>query len=414
MTPARQVIREYRWREIFPALMLLRVFRCSVRIHAILLSLIATILISQGWKVCAYFALPDEHPIRRQIVNREVAALPPLVSSSKALSSASAGWGQLLAPMQQEFERFAQPVRNFFSLKLSNEEKLFYLLGFAWTLLVGAFFAGVISRTAVFDLASQERYGVFRALRFVALRFRSFLGAPLMPLLLLGGMLIPVFLLGAAAEYISTFIASLLWGFAVIWGLVLGMVAILALFSWPLYWPALATEDADSFDALGSSIGYVSQRPFSYFLYAMIAAIISGAGLVLFVLLLLFGQTLLHFGMTTGGGAEIADKFLGLSFRPTEELTTSMLGFWDYLATHLIDAYLFSAFWTSATGVYLLLRYDVDRAELDDIYRDGAEDEKPMPKLAREMGLTGETASMESPVTSSAPAASPETPKAEQ
>src|SRR5262245_15700882 len=64
MQPARQVIREFRWNEIFPGLMLVRVFRSSVRIHALVLSLIATILILQGWRLSALLILPMDHPVR--------------------------------------------------------------------------------------------------------------------------------------------------------------------------------------------------------------------------------------------------------------------------------------------------------------------------------------------------------------
>ena len=159
----------------------------------------------------------------------------------------------------------------------------------------------------------------------------------------------------------------------------------------------LAIEESDSFDAIGSSFGFISQRPFSYFLYILIAAVVTSAGLILFSLLIQVGMSLLTFGMVAGGGQDVY-LLISASSRNSDNLSSSVMKFWEFFASFLTDAYLFSAFWTSATGIFLLMRHDVDGAELDDIYRDDGENEKPMPKLAREMGLTGEAASMTSPV----------------
>jgi hypothetical protein len=410
MQPARQVIREFRWKEIFPCLMLIRVFRCSLRIHALVLSLIATILITQGWKASAILCLPETDPIRVKMQLEEREPFYLFVATEMASTKAASGIvsRRVFDPFLQVFEKFALPVREFFAPQESYAQRGYYLLGFGWTLLVGSFFAGVICRTAAFDLASQERYGVFRAIRFVTLKMRSFLAAPLMPLLVLLGLLLPIFLLGLLTTNVSPFVASLLWGFAIVWGLLLGVVGMTVLFSWPLLWPALASEDSDSFDAIGNAFGYVSQRPFSYFLYVLIAAVVTSAGLILFSMLIHVGMSLLHFGMFAGGGREVY-WLISVSSRSQDKLSTGVMNFWEFFASFLTDAYLFSAFWTSATGIFLLLRQDVDGAELDDIFREGADDERPMPKLAREMGLTGEAASM------TAPAAPPaeSTPKAD-
>lgn len=399
MEPARQVIREFRWREIIPGLMLVRVFRSSLRIHALVLSFIASLLIAQGWKACAVLCLPENDPIRVRMQLTEGEPRRLFATHETASINATSGLftQRVFEPLVETYDKFARPAREFFSPKKSYAERGYYLLGFGWTLLVGSFFAGVICRTAAFDLASQERYGVFRAIRFVATRLKPFLAAPLIPLVFFFCLLAPIFLLGLLTSYVSPFLASLLWGFALLWGLLLGMVAMIVLFAWPLLWPAIAIEDSDSFDAIGSSFGFVSQRPLTYVLYIFVAAFVTSAGLVLFSLLIQVGMSLLTFGMVAGGGQEVY-SLISASSRNSDHLSSSVMSFWEFLASFLTDAYLFSAFWTSATGIFLLMRHHVDGAELDDIYRDGSEDEKPMPKLAREMGLTGETASMTSPV----------------
>jgi hypothetical protein len=400
MQPARQVIREFRWNEIFPGLMLVRVFRSSVRIHALVLSLIATILILQGWRVSALTILPLDHPIRLSAEMGEIKTPYDVMqfSSLHEVGPEQLGMQFVVASLKFEFDRFVQPVFFLFSPRSSYAERFYLVVGFAWSLLVGAFFAGVICRTAAFDLTSQNRYGVFRAMRYVIMRMRSYLGAPLIPLLVLLGMLVPLFLLGLCIAYVSTFLASLAWGAALIWGLVAAVCAVVTLFGWPLLWPALSCEDSDSFDALGSTFGYVSQRPFTYLVYALFGGLIVMLGFALLVVITKFSAALLQFGIISGAGPDASAPFFGVSDAEFKTATDKVISFWTFFSSHLLEGYLFSAFWTLATGVFLLLRYHVDGAELDDIYREGAEDEKPMPKLAREMGLTGEAASMTSPV----------------
>lgn len=400
MQPARQVIREFRWSEIFPGLLLVRVFRSSVRIHALVLSLIATILIAQGWRICARLTLPPESSVRTALeVGDEE-------SRNLALYSLEASPGvnkefrleRFYLPLQREFERFSWPVRRFFSPGGGFWDRVFILLGGGWTLVVGGFFAGVLSRTAAFDLTAQPRYGVFRATRFVGKRFGRYCAAPLIPFLLLLGMTIPLFLLALFATHISALLAAVVWGIAIVWSLVTGLIAVSYLFAWPMLWPALSTEDADSFDALGSAFGYVSQRPFTYLVYAIFAAIIARLGLALFSAICLAGSRLLFWCFMSVDGEEVTAQLFGIGDGSPMTATRYIAGLANDLESRLGEAYLFSAFWTSATGIYLLLRYHVDGMELDDVYRDGAEDEKPMPALARQMGLTGETASVTSPV----------------
>jgi hypothetical protein len=406
MQPARQVIREFRWREIFPGLMLVRVFRCSLRIHALALSLVATLLMSSGWQAAAYLTGQDQLANRRSMEFGDMSPVGPLLRATNLNQSRDERPSiyDFHAPIRFEFERFVRPVRAFFSPVATYSQRAYLVLGFAWTLLVGAFFAGVICRTAAFDLATQERYGVFRAFRFVLLRLRYFVLAPLIPLGLLLLMLLPIYCLGLTAHYVSSFLVSLLWGLAILWGLLTAMVALMISASWPMIWPALASEDSDSFDALGNAVGYTSQRPFTFLGYAAAAALVVGVGLVVVILLIEISQSLLFFGMYAGGGVDVGSYFVGTAFkgpRPNSE-TANVLEIWEFIGNHFVVAFLFSSFWTSATGIFLLLRYHVDGAELDEIYRDGAQDERPMPKLAREMGLTGEAASMASPI---APAA---------
>lgn len=411
MEPARQVIREFRWREILPGLMLVRVFRCSLRLHAIGLSLIAVILMSLGWQVCFALILPEGTEFRPDVPLSPIPgeqdanskAFVAATYSEPTFYSPRQDWRAFFtAPISREFERFVAPVRILLTQHQNYRLRACWLCGSLWSLLVGGLFAGVICRMAGFDLTTQERYGLFRSFRFVAKKYRSFIGAPLILFITISALLIPLLLLGFIAQHIFAPLAAVLWGFGFAWAILVAVVAIASMFAWPLIWPALATEDSDSFDAIGVSIGYASQRPFAYLGYALAAIFITGCGLFLFSLILDVAASTMRICIGVVVEEPLLSRFFVRQIGESRSSTDAIVDFWSYLLSFLHQAYLFSAFWTSATGIYLLLRYHVDGAELDDIYRDGAEDEKPMPKLAREMGLTGEIASMTSPV---APAA---------
>ena len=58
-----------------------------------------------------------------------------------------------------------------------------------------------------------------------------------------------------------------------------------------------------------------------------------------------------------------------------------VIGFWKSMLTAVAAGYQASFLWVSAVGVYLLLRRDIDAAEVDEVFVDDDEPDFGMPPL---------------------------------
>ena len=198
---------------------------------------------------------------------------------------------------------------------------------------------------------------------------------------------------------------------------------------WPLMWATISVEGTDSFDALSRTYAYVYQRPLHYLWYAAIAG---GLGVLAGLLITIFAGAIVYLSLwcaswTAGatstariaaqlpqgivGVSRFADSKAGglaspdaastpvavpltttptvstapieptsaaksgLEIGPAGEATSgifragvAVLSFWLAAVQVLLLGFGFSYFWTATTGIYLLLRQDVDATEMDVIH----------------------------------------------
>ena len=59
----------------------------------------------------------------------------------------------------------------------------------------------------------------------------------------------------------------------------------------------------------------------------------------------------------------------------------SLLSFWDQLIGRAVEGFEYGFFWIAAAAVYLVLRYDVDRTEMDEVYCEGDQTPQMLPPL---------------------------------
>lgn len=179
------------------------------------------------------------------------------------------------------------PVAKLVSPGISPQTRLYLFLVLLSNVAVWAFCGGVITRLAAIQLANKGPITLMQAVRFVAKRYLSYLGAPLVPLLIVGAVvaglcaygslaLIPlvgdIFLLGIGLP-------------AVIVGGAIMTVFLVGLVGYPMMYTTLSVEgdQSDTFDALSRSVNYVYQAPWQY-LWNWFVAIVYGAAVTLFVL----------------------------------------------------------------------------------------------------------------------------------
>jgi hypothetical protein len=189
--------------------------------------------------------------------------------------------------------------------------------------LVWALFGGAIARSAVVELATDERIGMGEALKYAAGHYRHYVWSILAPMvgialflciMALGGFVARVPVLNILVALFTTPL-YLLAGFIVMLmliGLVVGC---------PLMFPAISAEGSDSFDAISRAYSYIYTKPWRYLWYELAGkayGIACAAFIVLFTAgVLISADRALRFGMgkpykeTVGPGIQrVVDKLL--------------------------------------------------------------------------------------------------------
>ena len=179
------------------------------------------------------------------------------------------------------------PVAKLLSPGVSPLTRMYLFLILLSNVAVWAFCGGVITRLAAVQLANKGPITLKQAVRFVAQRYLSYLGAPLVPLGIIGLVVVGLVLYGLVA--LIPFIGDIvLLGVGlplVIVGGAIMTVFLVGLVGYPMMYTTLSVEgdQSDTFDALSRSVNYVYQAPWHY-LWNWFVAIIYGAAVTLFVL----------------------------------------------------------------------------------------------------------------------------------
>jgi hypothetical protein len=179
------------------------------------------------------------------------------------------------------------PVAKILSPGISPQTRLYLFFILLSNVAVWAFCGGVITRLAAVQLANKGPITFMQAVRFVASRYLSYLGAPLVPLGIIGAVVVGLAVYGLFA--LIPFVGDvLLLGVGlplVIIGGAIMTVFLVGLVGYPMMYTTLSAEgdQSDTFDALSRSVNYVYQAPWSY-LWNWIVAVLYGAAVTLFVL----------------------------------------------------------------------------------------------------------------------------------
>lgn len=250
------------------------------------------------------------------------------------------------------------------------------VLAALWTVAVWGLIGGAIARAAVVGLARGERLSVREALRFSCRKAVPLIGTPLIPLLGIG--FLAVFLAAFGLLYRTSWgpvVAGVLAFLPLIGGLVLTLIVIGLGFGWPLMQASVAAEAEDGFDAMSCAFAYIRQRPWHLAFHAGLAFAIGSVGLVFVDL---FARLVVHLAVWSLSLGGPRDLIFGLYHG--EDVTAApgaiaAHGFWLGVVGLFVRAWIYSAFWTFAAMIYLLLRHEVDGTPLDKIAQE------PRPSL---------------------------------
>ncbi|MCL2648867.1 MAG: hypothetical protein FWD61_18025 [Phycisphaerales bacterium] len=273
---------------------------------------------------------------------------------------------------------------------------LFLLVVFAIVIL--AFTGASIARLSALELAGIERAPLMEVFRFAVARLWAFIKAILTPFLiiLIVGLFITALSLIGAVPYIGEiilgvfFIALLLIAF-VIMLLIFGIVGGINLF-----FPTIAVEGSDAFDAMSRSFAYVYARPWRLIFYNIISLIygvitylfVSFAVYLIFLITHIFaGWGASFFGCANGrfSGSLKLDTLWPLpKFAPdsgllsgtnwyamnwSETIGSACMHVWMYLFVFAVAGYVISYYFSVNTIVYLLLRRSVDGQPTTEVFQ---------------------------------------------
>jgi hypothetical protein len=322
--------------------------------------------------------------------------------------------------------KFFRPILYMFDPAGGPWNRIYLFLVILWSLATWALFGGAITRIASVQIArANERVSMADALRFTWVRYKSYLFAPLLPLVFLLIIVAVLFLFGLAEAWtfaLGDVLGGLLWPLALLAGLVMAVVLV-GLVGWPLMYTTISAEGSDSFDAISRSYSYVYQAPWHYLWYAAVA-LVYGAVLIFFVGFMgslvvymtkwsvtlppttksrepsyLFQWAPTSFGwrdllLSKSENSQVRDVVNERGevvrqrvFKPTDpenepnlhnNIGAFFVTIWLYLLFLLVLGFSYSYFWTASTMIYLLMRKKVDETELDEIHLE-EEPEQPFP-----------------------------------
>lgn len=310
---------------------------------------------------------------------------------------------------------------------------VFFLLFALGALFIWALFGGAICRIAAVQFARDEKISAREALGFVWKRLvGGFMLAPLIPiafillvaaLLMVGGMFLRIPVLG-------DLVGAPLFIFALIGGLIIAILAVGLVVGGGLFWPAVAVEGSDAFDAFSRSLAYPFSRPWKtvwYFFIVGLYTVISW----LIVSSLVYWAVLITRGLVAWGTSPFGwwrregdvskldilwplGGISGLHQWPVwsqlglfEKYSALVIGIYVLLAIAMTWAFLFSFAFSSDTIIYFLLRRDVDGNDTSDIHLDEPKSDGPAltksPMKTETATSAGTSAAAMPPTTTSTP-----------
>lgn len=265
---------------------------------------------------------------------------------------------------------------------------LFVTMLYLLLLVVWSYFGGVISRIAAVNITKDEGLEFKKALAFTNKKYFSFFSPFIFAILgflffflcnFIGGLfgLIP---------YVGEIGVALFLPCAILSGFIMAFILIGFIFGASLFYPTIAVESSDAFDAVSRSFQYIFAEPWRYIWYCLVAKVY---GILTTAFVWVFGLLMVHltlFAGAKGMGAKFQDVFslTGLSsccssiISDTVPITYKISAFimmvWLVLIIGLIISYAISYCFSASTIIYLLLRKKVDDIEMNEIYTEESQE----------------------------------------
>lgn len=298
----------------------------------------------------------------------------------------------------------AQPLSNLVDAGygfwwLFRMHPFYFVLFGAGCLVIWSCAGGAICRLSALQFARDEKLTMRQGLTYARQHlFDGFVLAPCIPLGFIVVLMLALALFGVLLRvwFLGDLLGGVLFVLPIFGGVLMALLLIGTLVGGHLFWPAVATEGQDAYDAFSRGLSYAFTKPWKTMLYAVIATVYASI-CWLFVNLFTFLALTLTRGIVSWGTSpfglwrrEIGDTSiaklellwpLGGANALYRWPDTTNLAWHEYISVFFIAIYvllvialmwsfLASFYFSSCTVVYFLLRRDVDKTDLDDLYID--------------------------------------------
>lgn len=395
-------IREVAWNEICPWLILIRCIGIALTPRVFVLGAIGLMAVTGGWQLVSSLYAETDDPVvqawRAEGCQWIWESSSPFTISVQQLPRnatelVTTGCRGLLEAPVALWIHMTRPFLDLFDEDLTPAGFGCLLMCGIWEILVWALVGGAITRIAALKLTRGEAPDIVKAIKFAGGFLVSYVSAPLIALLaasLFAGLLA---LCGLAMRVdVIALLVGLAWPLVLVIGLLMAMLLIGLLVGWPFMWATISVEATDAFDALSRAYAYAYQRPLRLAWYVVFAALVGGLGLFVVKVFALatigLSDWSINWGLDNERLQALTTQSPAQEAAPTDTPMGGMLmiahaaiKFWTSMLAAAAAGYQVGYLWTAAVAVYLLLRRDIDSAEMDEVFVDDKEPEFGMPAL---------------------------------
>ncbi|MBA3483460.1 MAG: hypothetical protein H0T51_16750 [Pirellulales bacterium] len=393
MSNIANTVTSVRWTAIFPWLILVRAARVSLMVRVIGLAVVGVALTQGGWAIIDGLTIArDDAQLHQRLTDSAIDAQPGVEFGFDARHGFDLHAQVLGSPLVRGWSWASQSFGILFE-RGGNWPRWFgALLGGLWAIAVWALFGGAIARIAALYLTRGETVVPLAALKAAFVRWPSTAGAPVFALIAIFLLSLPLIFIGWTIRLdFFALLAGLLWFLILIGGVALAVLAIGLAIGWPLMWSTVAVERTDAFDGISRGYAYVYQRPLHLLFFVIVAGALGLLAQAAINLIVEGSIDATQWAVSSGAGelrslellepgvAENRPSLGGMGL-----LGSKMMRFWTdalyWFAAAFPMAYLFPA----ATGIYLLMRRQIDAADLGDVTFDEGDPQRGLPTLAND------------------------------
>ncbi|MGY8747679.1 MAG: hypothetical protein ACKVHR_06435 [Pirellulales bacterium] len=382
MTEQPVIVQKISWINLCPWILIFKTFSVASGAGVLAFALLGVVLSPLGWILSENVFLEDvrdRDPKLIEIVETNGSPYRGVFAPTSSADSVSLEIsGVALAGPQLVFRQIEKPFEYVFSSDASMREFAYFAFGGIWTVLVWSFAGLAIARISLLRLTRNERVGIDDAFGYAISNWRTAVGAIGIPLLAVLFLCVPGALIGLLMNFdFGIFVAAGLWLFVLLFGGLAALLLLGLMFGWPLMVASVGCEGQNAFDAMTRGYAYTFQRPFHYAFYALVAMLVGS--LAWLVIGGLTQGVVDMSGWSSSWGANISssnrfEQIIDGVDVSGEELSRwrqsghSMIHFFNSILKTLAAAFLYGLFWCMASAIYLVLRYDVDETEMDEIF----------------------------------------------